>query len=154
MRIKTHLDNTLYLSSLWSDLSKWGHFFIVLNLRNPNLRSSLSQIWAVELFQSLSLQSLSWFSMFVCQTGCAVLGGLERPEIKICLVFKNANSTFYIFPSTAVTHNETFMRTYLSEIGYQYYSLNYEWHYYWCFRIFERRSHIKKKGFLLSSGKF
>ena len=32
-------------------------FFIVLNLRNLNLRSSLSQIWTVELFQSLSSQS-------------------------------------------------------------------------------------------------
>ena len=28
----------LFLSSLWSDLSMWGHFLIVLNLRNPNLR--------------------------------------------------------------------------------------------------------------------
>ena len=49
MRIKTHLDNTLYLSSLWSDLSKWGHYFIVLNLRKPNLRSSLSQLSDPEL---------------------------------------------------------------------------------------------------------
>ena len=49
MRIKTHLDNTLYLSSLWSDLSKWGHFFKVLNLRKPNLRSSLSQLSDPEL---------------------------------------------------------------------------------------------------------
>ena len=49
MRIKTHLDSTLYLSSLWSDLSKWGHYFIVLNLRKPNLRSSLSQLSAAEL---------------------------------------------------------------------------------------------------------
>ena len=49
MRIMTHLDNTLYLSSLWSDLSKWGHYFIVLNLRKPNLRSSLSQLSAPEL---------------------------------------------------------------------------------------------------------
>ena len=29
----------LFLSSLWSDLSMWGHFLIVLNLRNQNLRS-------------------------------------------------------------------------------------------------------------------
>ena len=28
-----------FLSSLWSDLSMWGHFLIVLNLRNQNLRS-------------------------------------------------------------------------------------------------------------------
>ena len=40
MHIKTPLDNALYLSSLWSDLSMWGHFLIVLNLRNPNLRSA------------------------------------------------------------------------------------------------------------------
>ena len=47
MRIKALLDNTLYFSSLWSDLSNWGHFFKVLNLRNPNLRSSLSQVTVV-----------------------------------------------------------------------------------------------------------
>ena len=71
MRIKTHLDNTLYLSSLWSDLSKWGHFFIVLfNLRNPNLRSSLSQIWADQLFQSLSQHSLSWFYLVKVRVQC------------------------------------------------------------------------------------
>ena len=36
----THLNFTLlFLSSLWSDLSMWGHFLIVLNLRNLNLRS-------------------------------------------------------------------------------------------------------------------
>ena len=39
MHIKTPLDNAVYFSSLWSDLSMWGHFLIVLNLRNPNLRS-------------------------------------------------------------------------------------------------------------------
>ena len=42
----TLLDNTLYLSSLWSDMSKLGHFFIALK---PNLRSSLSQLSAEEL---------------------------------------------------------------------------------------------------------
>ena len=43
MHIKTHLDNTLYLSSLLSDQSKWEHFFTLLNLRILNLRSSLFQ---------------------------------------------------------------------------------------------------------------
>ena len=38
--LATHLNLTLlFLSSLWSDLSMWGHFLIVLNLRNPNLIS-------------------------------------------------------------------------------------------------------------------
>ena len=39
---KTHHINfaLLFLSSLWSDLSVWGHYLIVLNLRNPNLRSA------------------------------------------------------------------------------------------------------------------
>ena len=32
----------LFLSPLWSDLSMWGHFLIVLNLRNPNLISAMS----------------------------------------------------------------------------------------------------------------
>ena len=36
-----HINSTwLFLSPLWSDLSMWGHFFIVLNLSNPNLRSA------------------------------------------------------------------------------------------------------------------
>ena len=30
----------LFLSSLWSYLSMWGHFLIVLNLRNPYLMSA------------------------------------------------------------------------------------------------------------------
>ena len=30
----------LFLSSLWLDLSMWGHFLIVLNLRYPNMRSA------------------------------------------------------------------------------------------------------------------
>ena len=38
MHIKTLLGNALYLSSLGSNLSMWGHFLTVLNLRNPNLR--------------------------------------------------------------------------------------------------------------------
>ena len=40
----THHPNLtkLFLSSLWSDLSMWGQFLIVLNFRNKNLRSSLS----------------------------------------------------------------------------------------------------------------
>ena len=33
----------LFLSSLWSNLSMWGHFLIVLNLRNPNLRSACAK---------------------------------------------------------------------------------------------------------------
>ena len=42
--LATHLNLTLlFLSSLWSDLSMWGHFLIVLNLRNPNLRSACAK---------------------------------------------------------------------------------------------------------------
>ena len=67
-RIKTHLDNTLYLSSLWSDLSKWGHFLIVLNLRKSNLRSSLSQLSQIELLKSLSSLDLSWFLLVLCDS--------------------------------------------------------------------------------------
>ena len=37
----THINFTLlFLSSLWSDLSMWGHFLIVLNLRKLNLISA------------------------------------------------------------------------------------------------------------------
>ena len=43
MHIKTPLDNALYLSSLWSDLSMLGHFLIVLNLGNPNLRTKITR---------------------------------------------------------------------------------------------------------------
>ena len=67
MRIKTHLENTLYLSSLWSDLSKWGHYFIVLNLRKPNLRSSLSQLSAQELVIAGARMFFSPFDRRICQ---------------------------------------------------------------------------------------
>ena len=33
----THFDIALYLSSLWSDLSMWGQFLILLNPSNLNL---------------------------------------------------------------------------------------------------------------------
>ena len=50
MRIMTHLDNTHYLSSLWSDLSKWGHFLYYW--------ISGSQIWG-PLYLSYLPKSLS-----------------------------------------------------------------------------------------------
>ena len=47
MRIKTHLDNALHLSSLWSDLSMWVH--AVSRSTSP----------------SLSSQNSSWFYFYI-----------------------------------------------------------------------------------------
>ena len=46
---------------------------IVLNLRNTNLRSYLSQLSQIELFQSLSSQELSWL--------CIILGEVTPPWV-------------------------------------------------------------------------
>ena len=56
----------LFLSSLWSDLSMWWHFLIVLNLRNPNLWSSLSQLTEVRFelcCRACHRRSSSWFNI-------------------------------------------------------------------------------------------
>ena len=39
--LPTHINFTLlFLSSLWSDLGMWGHYLIVLSLRNSNFTSA------------------------------------------------------------------------------------------------------------------
>ena len=65
----THINLTyLFLSSLWSDLSMWGHFLIVLNLGNPNLRSAHKNYAATRIkthfHNALYLSSLSDLSMW------------------------------------------------------------------------------------------
>ena len=64
-RIKTHLDNTLYLSSLWSDLSKWGHFFYCTESQVKEVKSEVLSIsaisdWAVQELVIAELKLISY----------------------------------------------------------------------------------------------